>query len=57
MELKPFKVYALLFPQSDLESEYIIEAKDEEDARQVFERLHPGLQVKRIVDQSGGIAS
>ena len=48
MDLKPFLVYALPFPLSDLESEFTIYALNEADAREVFERLHPDMQIRRI---------
>jgi len=41
MKLKKYKVVYLPFAQSDLESEMILYASDEEEARKVFERTHP----------------
>jgi hypothetical protein len=39
--MKKFVVFYLPFQTSDLESEMVLYAEDEEDAREVFERLDP----------------
>jgi hypothetical protein len=48
MELKAFKVTALIFPQSSLTAEYIIYGRDENDAITNFERQYPSYCVKSV---------
>jgi hypothetical protein len=45
--MKKYKVYYLPFITSDLESEAVVYAKDEADAKKVFERVEPGVVFKR----------
>jgi len=48
MELKPFLIVYLPFPDSDLKSERVEYGKDEEDAQKKFEARYPAWRVKEV---------
>ena len=48
MELKPFLVVYLPFPDSDLQSERIEYGKNEEDVLKKFETNYPMWRVKEV---------
>jgi hypothetical protein len=48
MDLKPFKVVALPFPQSSEEAEFVEYGTDEDDAMEKFMKRYPAYRIKSV---------
>jgi hypothetical protein len=51
MELKPYRIVAMPFAQSDATAEYTEFGVDEEDALKQFEVRNPLLRVKSVTEK------